>query len=147
MHAAKLAALAVQQIAKVLDKLTEDQLADLAEGRAHVEFRSQDAVISSSRTRSSSARGSRTAPSRASVDIDGEVKAIKAMRTSAEVRAYLDANDKRLTLTVLKDLARALGPTVSATGSRKDVLKANIVEGTAGFRERSNAVFEGGWQS
>jgi hypothetical protein len=145
-HPAKLAVLALQQIAKVLDRLTEEQLNELVEGRAVVEFRSQDAVVSSGRARASSTTGSRAqAPAKADIDVSAAVEAIKAMNTSAEVSSYLDTNGRQFTADVLKAIARALGPTVSATGT-KAVLKNNIVTGTAGFRERSRAVFEEGWQ-
>ncbi len=145
-HPAKLAALALQQIAKVLDKLTEEQLTELAEGRAFVEFRSRDAVVSSGRT-TGSGRSSRSTSSKpSSIDIDGVVSEINALNSSVEVLAYLQAREKQLKGEDLKAIARALGPTVSATGRTKAALMQNIAEGTTGYRERSNAVFAGGWR-
>jgi hypothetical protein len=46
---------------------------------------------------------------------------------------------------VLKQIARGLGPTVSTTGRTKAQLRRDIVEGTAGFRERSAAMSGGAW--
>ena len=46
---------------------------------------------------------------------------------------------------VLREIARALGPTVSAAGRNSDDLIRNIVEGTAGFRIRSAAMSGGAW--
>jgi len=60
------------------------------------------------------------------------------------VADYLSAHDGRLTVPVLKQVARRLGPTV-ATGRSKAELKRNIIEGTAGFRERSMAMSRGAW--
>ena len=142
IHSAKLAALALQQIAKVLDKLTEDQLTELAEGRAVVEFRSGGVTIGSGRARSSGATPGRAAPK---VDIDVEAIAgeIKVLTTSDEVRAYLDGT--KFKLAELKEIARALGPSVSATGRTMAIQKENIVDGTVGFREGATAVFPRGW--
>lgn len=77
--------------------------------------------------------------------MDATVAAIKALGSRAEVADYLRAHDARLTVPVLKQVARRLGPTVASTGRSKAELKRNIVEGTAGFRERSHAMSRGAW--
>jgi hypothetical protein len=46
---------------------------------------------------------------------------------------------------VLKQIARALGPTVLATGRNKAEVRRDIVAGTAGFRSRSAAMSGGAW--
>jgi hypothetical protein len=140
-HPAALAALAVQEVAKVLAKLTEEQLTDLVEGRAQVEFRSGEVVIGSGRARAPR----KAAPKReVTFDVDEVVKTISDMTSPEEVIEYLEGRDKELTSPDLKEIARALGPTVSATGTKAE-LRRKIAQGTAGFRQRSAAVTDGIW--
>jgi hypothetical protein len=137
---AALAALALQEVAKVVAKLTPEQLADLAEGRAHVEYRSGDTVVTSGRARSAGG------PAKASsVDIPQVVKLIGSMTSRDEVLAYLQSRTE-FKVADLREIARALGPTVSATGRKRDDLIRNIAEGTAGFRQGSAAVLGGSWR-
>jgi hypothetical protein len=77
-------------------------------------------------------------------DIDDVVSAISEMTTRDEVMSYLESPDVDLKVADLRAVARALGPTVSATGT-KAALRRDIAEGTAGFRQRSMAVLGGAW--
>ena len=52
---------------------------------------------------------------------------------------------ERFTVPMLREIARALGPTVPTTGRSKDEVIRDIVEGTAGFRIRSAAMSGGAW--
>lgn len=79
------------------------------------------------------------------IDITGVVERINGCGTSAEVASYLNGLDARFTVPVLREIARALGPTVNATGRTKGQLQRDIVEGTAGFRERTAAMSGGAW--
>ncbi len=118
---------------QVLGELTDQQLRDVAEGRGRLVF-----------TPCGRARRT-TIPALADV-ADGladEVRAIGAMTTTAEVAAHLA--DRRFTVPVLRALARALGPTVSASGRNRAELVHGIVEGTVGFRARSAALSGGAW--
>jgi hypothetical protein len=138
----RLAALALRQVGELLGRLDPEQLAALAAGRGRLVF--QPAAPTEA-----SPRASRPAPPAAGRpaecgELDDTVRAIKALGSRAEVADYLSAHDGRLTVPVLKQVARRLGPTV-ATGRSKAELKRNIIEGTAGFRERSMAMSRGAW--
>jgi hypothetical protein len=77
------------------------------------------------------------------VDVAAAVERINALPTPAAVEEYL--KDRRFTGSVLKQIARALGPTVLATGRNKAEVRRDIVAGTAGFRSRSAAMSGGAW--
>jgi hypothetical protein len=77
------------------------------------------------------------------VDVAAAVERINALPTPADVENYL--KDRRFTVSVLKQIARALGPTVLATGRNKAEVRRDIVAGTAGFRSRSAAMSGGAW--
>jgi hypothetical protein len=80
------------------------------------------------------------------VDVAAVVADISALSSRDEVTAYLRARDRQLSVPALRQIARGLGPTVSAAARSKADLHRNIVEGTAGFRERSAAMAgRGGW--
>ena len=136
VHSAELAALALRQVGELLGRLDDDQLVALAEGRGQLVFR----PAAPDPARPSRPRPAETEPG----DLDATVSAIRARGSRAEVADYLRAHDGRLTVPVLKQVARRLGPTV-ATGRSKAELRRNIIEGTAGFRERSMAMSRGAW--
>jgi hypothetical protein len=77
------------------------------------------------------------------VDVTADVAAIHGCATPEEVRVYLA--ERRFTVPVLRQLARALGPTVPASGRSRAELVHAIVEGTVGFRARSHALSGGAW--
>jgi len=103
----------------------------------------------------SAARGVEAGPARAAatasvpargVDVAAAVADISALGSRDEVAAYLRARDRELSVPALRQIARGLGPTVSVAARSKADLHRNIVEGTAGFRERSAAMAgRGGW--
>jgi hypothetical protein len=134
VQSAQLAALALRQVGELLGRLDPEQLVALAEGRGQLVFQA-GADARPARPRAAAAEHG---------DLDATVSAIRALGSRAEVAAYLRTHDDRLTVPVLKQVARRLGPTV-ATGRSKAELKRNIVEGTAGFRERSMAMSRGAW--
>lgn len=136
---AEVALLVLQQVSTVLGKLTAEQLDELAQGRAQLVFRSGDTVVAPARARKPAA------PAKSGLDVDAAVAAIGGMTGRDEVEAYLAAHDRALTVPVLKEVARRLGPTVAGTGKTKPQIKRNIVEGTTGFRERSAAMSGGAW--
>jgi hypothetical protein len=129
---AQLAKLALEHVSKVLEKLTDDQLEDLASGRGYFEFRTDEVVIKSPKTRKM--------PAVPSFDVESVAKEIQAIGSSAGIATYLD--EHKFKLAELKLIASALGRTVSAKGTVAQ-LKHNIAEGVAGFRERAAAI--GGW--
>jgi hypothetical protein len=135
---AEVAVLVLQQVSAVLGKLTAEQLAELAGGRAELVFRAGDTVVTPGRPKKAPA-------ARTTLDLDGTVAAIRGLAARDQVEAYLREHDRVLTVPVLKELAQRLGPTVSGTGKTKAQIKRNIVEGTAGFRERSAAMSGGAW--
>jgi hypothetical protein len=130
-------AAALQQAAAVLETLTPQQLEALAAGRGRLVFRPA-ADTGTPRRRHVVHRPS-------GVDVAGTVQEINRLATPAEVADYLDRHDARFTVPVLKEIARALGPTVATTGRTKAQLRRDIVEGTAGFRVRSTAMSGGAW--
>ena len=77
------------------------------------------------------------------VDVAAAVERINVLPTPADVENYL--KDRRFTVSVLKQIARALGPTVPATGRNKAEVRRDIVAGTVGFRSRSAAMSGGAW--
>lgn len=122
-------------VTAVLDQLSAAQLEDLATGRGRLVFRSEAGA---------GARSSRPdAPRRSDTDVSAAVETINQLTGPAEVAGYL--HRQRFTVPVLREIARALGPTVSAAGRSKDELIRDIVEGTAGFRIRSAAMSGGAW--
>ena len=77
------------------------------------------------------------------VDVAAAVERVNVLPTPADVEDYL--KDRRFTVSVLKQIARALGPTVPATGRNKAEVRRDIVAGTVGFRSRSAAMSGGAW--
>ncbi|HCT79992.1 MAG TPA: hypothetical protein DGT23_26195 [Micromonosporaceae bacterium] len=132
MTSAKLANIALKQVSEVLDKLTDEQLTELAEGRASFEFRSIEVVIK--------AKPAKPVPP--SADWTLALEEIRGLETATEVIDYLER--KKFKQAELKQIAKAIGPTVSQTGTKNDDIRRNIAEGTAGFRERAAAM--GSWQ-
>jgi hypothetical protein len=122
---------------RALATLSPEDLAAVAAGRARLEVRPV------------APRAPRRAPATPvpahdpDVDVAAAVERINALRTPADVESYL--KDRRFTVSVLKQIARALGPTVLATGRNKAEVRRDIVAGTAGFRSRSAAMSGGAW--
>ena len=144
---------ALARAAELVAGLSREQLDELAAGRADLVYRSLPTLVPSPAPPPSPIRGRTTGvppavdgpgPARRSFDVDAAVAAINALSTRDEVACWLAAHDRELTVPVLREVARRLGPTVSSAASSKAALKRNIVEGTAGFRERSAAMSGGG---
>jgi hypothetical protein len=122
---------------RALATLSPEDLAAVASGRARLEVR---------HLAPRSPRRAPTTPVPArdhGVDVTAAVERINALPTPGDVEAYL--KDRRFTVSVLKQIARALGPTVLATGRSKAEVRRDIVAGTAGFRSRSAAMSGGAW--
>jgi hypothetical protein len=125
------ASFAAEAVERVLGELSPEQLRALAEGRGRLVFAPH------------AAPGRTRRPAPPAVDVSDDVAAIRAMTTRTEVSDHLA--DRRFTVPVLRELARALGPTVPATGRNRAELVHGIVEGTVGFRARSAALSGGAW--
>jgi hypothetical protein len=136
----KLALLALNEIAKLLTKLTEAQLQDLVDGRAVVEFRTADETVTSRPVKKAATRSQPPQP----LDLDEALATIKGMTEEDEVERYLIAHDKQLNVDALRKLAEMIGPPVSPKGS-KPVLRKNIAAGTAGLVNRPASMFNTGW--
>jgi hypothetical protein len=120
-------------VTAVLDELSSAQLEDLAAGRGRLVFRPDVGT----RTR-------RPEPARSTAaDVSAAVAEINRLTRPAEVARYLA--EQRFTVPALREIARALGPTVSSAGRSKDDLIRDIAEGTAGYRIRSAAMSGGAW--
>ncbi len=153
---AKLAGVALR---RVLATLSSDDLKAVAAGAARLELRDVEAHPDPAQlklypeptsTVSPAARPRRNpatpVPDRAhgfDVDIDAAVARINKLPTPSAVEEYL--RDPCFTAAVLKQIARALGPTVLATGRTKAEVRRDIVAGTVGFRSRSAAMSGGAW--
>ncbi|MDQ7908577.1 hypothetical protein RB614_29005 [Phytohabitans sp. ZYX-F-186] len=137
-HPAALAASALKQIFQALGRLTEEELTDLAEGRVRVQLTARPALTAAGATPTRSR-------SKAKVDVERVAETIRDLHTTEEIEAYLEENDKVFTVSVLKEIAKALGPTVSKAGTRKADIKQNIVRGTIGFRQSSAMVGTGAY--
>lgn len=138
-----LALLALKEIAKLLEKLTPEQLTDLAEGRAVVEFRTPEATVVASRPRRTAAPKTQ----KMTVDLDEVIRDIKGMTEEDAVENYLKERDRELGLPALRELAKRIGPPVTSTGSTKAVLRKNIAAGTAGLLNRPASAFAAAWES
>lgn len=134
----RLAALALNEIGRLLGTLTEDQLIALAEGRARVEFQADAAVNAAVHT---------AARPKPGVDLDAIVADIRACTAEDAVERLLIARDKELSLPLMRELADRIGPPVTAKGAKsKAQLRKNIAAGTAGLLNRPASVFSGGWE-
>jgi hypothetical protein len=125
---------ALQQATEMVRTLTPQQLDDLAAGRGELVFR-----------RAPHAASAPTRRPRPEVDVSADVAEINRLGTPGEVDDYLHQHDARFTVPVLRQIARALGPTVLTTGRTKAEIRRDIVAGTAGFRTRSAAMSGGAW--
>jgi hypothetical protein len=127
-------AVALQKAVAVLESLSREQLEDIASGNGSLVYRPGPA------------RPMRreVVHRELNVDIAAAVAEINRFTTPGEVANYLQSRVE-FTVPVLKEIARALGPTVSTAGRTKSQLRRDIVEGTAGFRVRSAAMSGGAW--
>ncbi|HEY0813457.1 MAG TPA: hypothetical protein VGE11_09245 [Pseudonocardia sp.] len=146
-------ALADAALRRVLAALSTDDLVAVATGRARLELCPVAPVqpdpaqlrLDGETTPARARRGPATpVPARAhGVDVDAVVARINELPTPAAVEEYLQ--EPRFTAPMLKQIARALGPTVPATGRTKAEIRRDIVAGTVGFRSRSAAMSGGAW--
>jgi hypothetical protein len=127
-------AIALQKAVALLESLSREQLADIASGEGKLVYQP------------SPARPMRreVVQRPTNVDIEAAAADINRFATPGEVADYLQ-NRSEFTVPVLKEIARALGPTVNSTGRTKTQLRRDIVEGTAGFRVRAAAMSGGAW--
>jgi hypothetical protein len=130
-------AIALQKAVALLESLSREQLEDIASGNGKLVYRPGPARPMR--------REVVHRPSNTNVDIEGAVADINLFATPGEVADYLQSRSVEFTVPVLKEIARALGPTVNSTGRTKAQLHRDIVEGTAGFRVRSAAMSGGAW--
>lgn len=152
------AKLAGRAVRKVLATLSPDDLNAVAAGLARVELRDVEAQPDPDQLKlypepTATASPDAVRPRRNPVmpvpdrahglDIAAAVARINELSTPSAVEEYL--RDPCFTAPVLKQIARALGPTVLATGRTKAEVRRDIVAGTVGFRSRSAAMSGGAW--
>jgi hypothetical protein len=128
-------AIALQKAVALLESLSREQLEDIASGEGKL-------VYEPSAARQMRRREVVHRPS--GVDVEAAAADINRLTTPGEVAEYLQSRVE-FTVPVLKEIARALGPTVNSTGRTKAQLRRDIVEGTAGFRVRAAAMSDGAW--
>jgi hypothetical protein len=153
---AALAAAALREAARLVAGLTPEQLVELAAGRARLAYEPA-AELTNALTGPPTAAGPAATPTapaprrpsrRAAAIPDADaigpaVRAILDLRTPREVADHLDRH--RYPVPALKQIVRALGPTVSTAARNRAELERNIIEGTAGYRTRSAAMSGGAW--
>ena len=130
---------ALNEVAKLLSKLTEAQLTDLAEGRALIEFRSAETAVTSRAVKKTAQRK----PS--AMDLDDVVRDIKALDHEDAVESYLVERDRQVNVSLLRELATRLGPHISTKGTKAE-LRKNIAAGTAGLLNRPASAFGSAWE-
>jgi hypothetical protein len=129
---------------RVLATLSTDDLVAVATGRARLELRHIGPTQPDSAQARARRRPATPVPARDhGVDVASAVARINELPTPSAVEDYLQ--DPCFTAPLLKDVARALGPTVLATGRTKAEVRRDIVAGTVGFRSRSAAMSGGAW--
>ena len=136
---AQLAVQALNEVGKLLGKLTDEQLTDLVAGRAVVEFRTPELTIASRSPRKTAAPKPKPV-----VDLDEIIRDIKAIKTEDEVERYLAAQDRVISADAMRQLAARIGPPVSTKGTKAQ-LRKNIAAGTAGLLNKPASVFSGQW--
>jgi hypothetical protein len=133
-------AIALQKAVALLESLSREELEAIASGAGKLVYQPAPAPAPAPTARR------REAVQRPSgVDIEAAVADINRFATPGEVSDYLQKRGVEFTVPVLKEIARALGPTVNSTGRTKTQLRRDIIEGTAGFRVRSAAMSGGAW--
>ena len=129
-------AIALQKAVALLESLSREQLEAIASGEGKLVYQPPSPAPQMRR------REVVQRPS--SVDVEAAAADINRLATPGEVADYLQSRSE-FTVPVLKEIARALGPTVNSTGRTKAQLRRDIVEGTAGFRVRAAAMSDGAW--
>jgi hypothetical protein len=133
-------AIALQKAVALLESLSREELEAIASGAGKLVY--QPAAAPSP---APTARRREAVQRPSGVDIEAAVADINRFATPGEVSDYLQKRGVEFTVPVLKEIARALGPTVNSTGRTKTQLRRDIIEGTAGFRVRSAAMSGGAW--
>uniref|UniRef100_UPI001BDCFF26 hypothetical protein n=1 Tax=Pseudonocardia lacus TaxID=2835865 RepID=UPI001BDCFF26 len=129
---------------RLVAELTPGQLAELAAGRARFVYEATAATGDPTPAAAPVPPSPRRPPAAPDPDVVGTaVRAIRELHTPREVAEHLDRH--RYPVPALKQIARALGPTVSTAARNRADLERNIVEGTAGYRARSAAMSGGAW--
>lgn len=134
MSDAKLSLAVLQRIADFIAELPEDQLLDIADGRARLTF----IPAGSSEPRQPERRPARAAKTTTAaaepVDMNEAREALAAMNSRDEGRAYLRPFRAK---PELQSLAKLLG--ISGSGNKPDVIE-RIVDRTIGSRLNSAAI-------
>ena len=135
-------AIALQKAVALLESLSREQLADIASGEGKLVYQPSQST-EPSQARPMRKRDVVHRPT--GVDVAAAAADINRLATPGEVADYLQSRSVEFTVPVLKEIARALGPTVNSTGRTKTQLRRDIIEGTAGFRVRAAAMSGGAW--
>jgi hypothetical protein len=136
-------AIALQKAVALLESLSREQLEDIASGNGKLVYQPEPAQPEPEPARPVRREVAARPPS--NVDVAGAAADINRLATPGEVSDYLQSRGAEFTVPVLKEIAKALGPTVNSTGRTKTQLRRDIIEGTAGFRVRSAAMSDGAW--
>jgi hypothetical protein len=139
--AGHVAAAALRVAAAAVAGMSPEQLAELAAGRARLVLQPVAPDPAPEPDTAPIVRAGRPGPDPEVVG--SAVRAIRGLSTPGEVAAHLDRH--RYPVPALRQIARALGPTVSTAARNRAGLERNIVEGTAGYRARSAAMSGGAW--
>jgi hypothetical protein len=126
MAADDLSLLVFKKVTELLRKLTDEQLAALANGVGELSFSTPEVTVRTGRARTPSRAASRTKPSPAEA-----ADQLRQFTRRDEAQKYLE--EKGFTLAELKSVGTALGNTV--TGRRKADVIDGLVNLTAGLKD------------
>ncbi len=131
--------LILRKAAQLLDKLTDEQITQLIEGKGELGFVTPDEIVTTGR-RARAAGSARSARSgKQQQDLTEVAQRLPHCADATEARQYVVSAG--LTVDQIKEVAKLLNLTVR--GKVKDRLIDNLVENAVGYRGKYEAVLGG----
>jgi hypothetical protein len=127
----------LRQVAKLLTSLTEDQVENLADGRARLVYAPTGAATAPPAPRAS--RSSTTGGRKPKLDAAAVIDALKARPGPDKRLAYLEELDRQVTVETLRQVAADLGVTVRP-GASKGALRERIARARIGAPSRNEVM-------
>jgi hypothetical protein len=140
--AATLAVAVLSQVAKVIDKLSVEQLEALTRGDAQIAFVSGDTLITAA-TRKRASTTPRPSAKGPRLSADEVVRRLPELSDREEAKDYLEQS--KLVVDELREVARRLNVTLPGKAT-KPVLIQKLVEGTVGYRLTHEAILGGAYR-
>ncbi len=130
----------LSQVTKLLRKLSPVELGQLFDGSASIAFVPPGHRVTAPRV---------TAPKAATprgLDVDDLASSLRSMRSSQEVIERL-LPDRRVTVAVVGQLAKALGITIPSRATTRPQRISILAESLVGYRENAEAVMGGAYRA